>query len=145
MKEQIDKLHSLRNALIKNDLTEKNINITYTISKASDIDDLKEILTSILSISATDNKQIKLAISNITDAMIELQISMYEESIKKSLSNNSKFSFTSHFKNNFFKYIFGIPLAIFILVGGLMVLRDIDAKNFDKTTDAVHKIVKDAK
>jgi len=147
MKEKIEKLQKLRNTLLKSDPKEQHIKIVYTIAKIEDLEDLKDTITTILSLINTENKQMRLAISDITDLILEIQLDIFEKNHKNINKKEvaKKRTFFDKFKDNIFRNVIAIVMGIFLTVGGLMLLRKIDANNFDNTAKTIKETIKVAK
>jgi len=147
MKEKIEKLQKLRNTLLKSDPKEQHIKIVYTIAKIEDLEDLKDTITTILSLINTENKQMRLAISDITDLILEIQLDIFEKNNKNinKKEGTKKRTFFDKFKDNIFRNVIAIVMGIFLTVGGLMLLRKIDANNFDNTAKTIKETIKVAK
>ena len=147
MKEKIEKLQKLRNTLLRNDPKEQHIKIVYTIAKIEDIEDLKDTITTILSLINTENKQMRIAISDITDLMLEIQLDIFEKNHKNTDKKEviKKRTFFDKFKDNIFRNVIAIVMGIFLTVGSLMFLRKMDANNFDNTAKTIKETRKVAK
>jgi len=144
LKEYIEKLKNVLKELHNDTLSNNDLQIYYNLTKAQNVEEISDFIITLASKIETEQKKLKLTISEMTWCIIDIQ-QEYIYILYDKTKPSTKKKWYRFFIESPFKIIFSIVLGILLFIGGLMVFYHLDEKAMVKSTEVVKDITSSVK
>jgi len=144
LKEYIEKLKNVLKELHNDTMSSSDLQTYYNLTKAKNIEELSDFIITLASKIETEQKKLKLTISEMTWCIIDIQ-QEYIYILYDKNKIDTKRKWYQFFTDSPFKITFSVVLGALLLIGGLMIFYHLDEKAMIQSTKAVKDITSSVK